>query len=533
MAKLKITPKTTVAELKKQFLAEVGGGVLRVYDGRSEAKDDATLASIGAKEGETAEFRTSRTVGKFEEAVQQELNLKVKVYTNDNWVKVLDGITLAVAAKLPNGMTKAKMEEYLSYQRSEKEDADSNAANNDEVLKQYENVLLIDVEIKKIELPENPSEYSDYAADLMGNNDNGISVVFHGRPNGDKYAAVDTNFRDYDYLMEDAKNMIDNEIPDDEDSDIYISSNVTVYDVEEYDPYVEDYGDIIGIALNEYCDGGNKHRVDYSWEDSFRNGRAVIRLNFDGNVSIFEVHANGSIDFINLSEEQFYLISRAITEKACGGDEPITEYKYHGKFGFIDKQLNLVVEPQFDSVSYRQDFYTVVVNGKTGVINRDGVVVVAPVFENVKYGDVWAVQVNDKWGFFDKNELKYVVEPKYDEAFGIYKDAARVKLDGKWGIVNAKMEYTIPPTYANLQDFSEGLAGAQLEPDGLWGYINPQMEFVIKAQYDRVEGFYNGEAKVVINGDKFVIDTAGNVLRSIGTPKKQHWDEDDSDGEIE
>jgi hypothetical protein len=59
------------------------------------------------------------------------------------------------------------------------------------------------------------------------------------------------------------------------------------------------------------------------------------------------------------------------------------------------------------------------------------------------------------------------------------------------------------------------------------------MEFVIKAQYDRVEGFYNGEAKVVINGDKFVIDTAGNVLRSIGAPKKQHWDEDDSDEEIE
>lgn len=119
MAKFKITLTTTVAELKEQFRNEVGC-VLRVYQGRSEAPDGATLVSLGAKEGEL-ECRTSRTVGKFEEAFQNELNLKVKVYTKDNWVKVLDGITLASAAELPKGMTKAQMEEYLSYKREEKE----------------------------------------------------------------------------------------------------------------------------------------------------------------------------------------------------------------------------------------------------------------------------------------------------------------------------------------------------------------------------------------------------------------------------
>lgn len=122
MAKFKITPKTTVAELKEQFRNEVGC-VLRVYQGRSEAPDGATLVSLGAKEGEL-ECRTSRTVGKFEEAFQNELNLKVKVYTKDNWVKVLDGITLATAGQLPNGMTKAKMEEHLSYKRDEEETAE-------------------------------------------------------------------------------------------------------------------------------------------------------------------------------------------------------------------------------------------------------------------------------------------------------------------------------------------------------------------------------------------------------------------------
>ena len=131
MAKFKITPTTTVVELKEQFRNEVGG-VLRIYEGRSEAPDGATLVSLGAKEGEL-ECRTSRTVGKFEEAFQNDLNVKVKVYTKDNWVKVLDGITLAVAGQLPNGMTKAKMEEYLSYQRDEKME-DAEAVNEDEYI---------------------------------------------------------------------------------------------------------------------------------------------------------------------------------------------------------------------------------------------------------------------------------------------------------------------------------------------------------------------------------------------------------------
>ena len=112
MAKFNITQTTTVAELKSQFSQEIGG-VLRIYEGRSEASEAATLVSLGATPKEW-ECRTSRTVGSFEKAFQDEINLKVKVYTRDNWVKVLDDITLETASKLPNGMTKAKMEAYVS-----------------------------------------------------------------------------------------------------------------------------------------------------------------------------------------------------------------------------------------------------------------------------------------------------------------------------------------------------------------------------------------------------------------------------------
>ncbi len=167
MANFKITPTTTVAELKDQFSKEVGG-VLHVYEGRSEAADSATLVSLGAKEGEL-ECRTSRTVGKFEEAFQKDLNLKVKVYTKDNWVKVLDGITLATAAELPNGMTKAKMEEYLSYQRDEKEEAASNNIElesvNDTVINIFKGLPIIDIELGVVTETEDCEDLVDYAYD--------------------------------------------------------------------------------------------------------------------------------------------------------------------------------------------------------------------------------------------------------------------------------------------------------------------------------------------------------------------------------
>ena len=44
MAKFNITQTTTVAELKSQFSQEIGG-VLRIYEGRSEASEAATLGS--------------------------------------------------------------------------------------------------------------------------------------------------------------------------------------------------------------------------------------------------------------------------------------------------------------------------------------------------------------------------------------------------------------------------------------------------------------------------------------------------------
>lgn len=121
-----------VKTLKELFFNEFEG-TLRVYDGKKLADDEATLASIrsneGAKGGELS-CRASRTVGKFEQEIQDVFGIKVQVATKDNWVLVLDGITLSKIKDIPKYATKEVMEEFLSYKH--------NAKNNEQIeLKKY------------------------------------------------------------------------------------------------------------------------------------------------------------------------------------------------------------------------------------------------------------------------------------------------------------------------------------------------------------------------------------------------------------
>ncbi len=119
MAEFKINGHMKVKTLKELFFNEFEG-TLRVYDGKKLADDEATLASIrsneGAKGGELS-CRASRTVGKFEQEMWDVFGIKVQVATKDNWVLVLDGITLSKIKDIPNYAKKETMEEFLSYQR--------------------------------------------------------------------------------------------------------------------------------------------------------------------------------------------------------------------------------------------------------------------------------------------------------------------------------------------------------------------------------------------------------------------------------
>lgn len=475
MAKFKITPTTTVAELKEQFRNEVGC-VLRVYQGRSEASDGATLVSLGAKEGEL-ECRTSRTVGKFEEAFQNELNLKVKVYTKDNWVKVLDGITLAVAGQLPNGMTKAKMEEHLSYKRDEEEtteivnEAETTEVENEEetdtveIPEEYKGLPIIEITTEEIDIDDPYGSFPSYPT---------YGIIFHGYESNGSQACV-LICDDHRELCEQAKDFIENEVSSDEDIPVTVNETKTITGYGMAND-IEEIKEVIGCTLNEYYDGGNKHSYEYEWEDWFPN-KAIFLVDDD----TFIAHNNGGIDFIDLSDEQLLALKAASIDESKFHDG-LAPMEQNGKWGFVSKKGAFAIAPNFDEVEDFKDGYaTVRTNRKWGVINTKGEYVVEPITS-----ESYEIRHLDKGCF--------VVKKGRDE----------------YGIVSNR-KWVVEPIYTDITFLSEGLIA--VNKDGKCGYINLQGEVIIPLQFDSACDFCDGKATVELNDQEFEIDKNGNRVK--------------------
>lgn len=92
---------------KKQF-----GAVLRIYNGRSKADDSISLQDVGLTQAISTSFDGKQKVGDFI-AQMANVGLKVKVYTSDEWVAVLDSLSLEQAGKVKKNATKADMEKML------------------------------------------------------------------------------------------------------------------------------------------------------------------------------------------------------------------------------------------------------------------------------------------------------------------------------------------------------------------------------------------------------------------------------------
>lgn len=114
MAEFKIDGRMKVKTLKSSF-NESFGGTLRVYYGNKKADDDASLASIRKDGKASGDMIVAKNwyVETFENKVFEEFGIKIKVFTCDDWVAVMEGIKLEDVSKIKKGATKADMIEFV------------------------------------------------------------------------------------------------------------------------------------------------------------------------------------------------------------------------------------------------------------------------------------------------------------------------------------------------------------------------------------------------------------------------------------
>ena len=157
--------------------------------------------------------------------------------------------------------------------------------------------------------------------------------------------------------------------------------------------------------------------------------------------------------------------------------------------GVIDKQGREIVPIKWNGFSYISDFSECLAivssKGKYGIIDRNGAIVVEPKFDRI--GSV---------------------------AEGFSEGLATVTVNNKQGFINTRGEIVIEPKFDQVKKFSGGLATVRVEKDGKWGAIDRWGNMVIEPQFPHKLNFYNGLARVTIDEKIGYIDRTGKFVWS-------------------
>lgn len=242
--------------------------------------------------------------------------------------------------------------------------------------------------------------------------------------------------------------------------------------------YIESFSEgVAPVKLDEkwgYIDKAGNEIVTphYDSVSSFSDGLA--RVGFNNKYGYIDKEGKVIIDLIYEDAGSFSAMSRFVlgenTKKwgfVYGGlfSEGLARVRLNEKWGFVDKNGNVVIIPQYD---YAQSF-------------SDGLAL---------------VQLNDKWSYIDKFG-KEIIPLKYDKAWSFRDGRALVELDGKYGFIDKIGKEVIAPKYYYHSPQLEGIGRKKIRLDNGEKYSNPPIEF------------FDGLAAVWRNDKRFYIDKNG------------------------
>lgn len=169
-------------------------------------------------------------------------------------------------------------------------------------------------------------------------------------------------------------------------------------------------------------------------------------------------------------------------------------FKKGKKYGYLDRQQKVIIEPKFDyALSFHYNKAIAVMGKKYGIINEKGEFVVQPEYDNLFYDEgIYRSERNGKEGCLDKNGT-VLLDTEYDDVDSFADGLAVVQKDNKYGLIDKKGKFVIPLIYDGARYCSEGLA--PVLKDGKWGFVDKKNKVVIDFKFTgNVSWFRNGTA---------------------------------------
>lgn len=147
---------------------------------------------------------------------------------------------------------------------------------------------------------------------------------------------------------------------------------------------------------------------------------------------------------------------------------------------------------------YYDKYAAVKLNGKWGYIDQQGELVVQPIYDSVEKANYWpdmyiAVSQDGKYGVLNK-EFEEIIPPQYDEIGEFLYGVAAVRNGDKWGVVDTKGDLVAPITYTRTQPAPGGNAFVAVgfdEDTLLWGMIDKEGNLLIPTTHRGITQLHN------------------------------------------
>lgn len=189
-----------------------------------------------------------------------------------------------------------------------------------------------------------------------------------------------------------------------------------------------------------------------------------------------------------------------------------------GKWGFIDKEGRISINYQFDGVGdFNNGIAIVQSSEKYGVIDKGGKYTINPQFSSIQEdGDWLLVSQDDKFGWSDK-EGKLVINPQFSAAYPFQKsEIAAVQSGDSYGYITREGRILVNPQFDFALPFNGDLA--VVYSGNKAGFINNEGKYVINPQFDQVSDdlftylFSGGSVHSSVRSDFFNVAAITGVL---------------------
>jgi hypothetical protein len=263
----------------------------------------------------------------------------------------------------------------------------------------------------------------------------------------------------------------------------------------------------------------------YEYAHSFSNGRALVNVGGrwrGGSGLSFQDGRWGVIDESGkfVVEPKIEIDSPdTLNESESTGDAELIPVKYEGKFGYRDRQWNLVIEPQFDkAMPFSEQLAAVMLAGKFGYINTTGRWTIHPQFQAAgEFSEGLAAVVTTTGACLVDKDGKETPTVECDDVQPLGDGLAAVRVGTLWGVIDERGQYVHKPQFKDFRRHDNDFYRIQ-NPDGLCGLMNRQGEIVLQPKYGFIGGFQeNGFAMIDtepmgLPPEFWVIDRKGQMI---------------------